>query len=61
LLYLFIAGQKFAMLELKSLLSTLLRKYTFSLGDSEDKMKLIGELVLRSTTGINLRIESRKW
>jgi hypothetical protein len=49
------------MLELKSLLSTLLRKYKFSLGDSEDKMKLIAELVLRSATGINLKLENREW
>jgi cytochrome P450 family 4 len=61
LLYSLIAGQKFAMLELKSLLSKLLRNYKFSLGDPEEKMKLIGELVLRSLNGINLKLERRKW
>jgi hypothetical protein len=49
------------MLELKSLLSTLLRKYKFSLGDPEEKMKVIVELVLRSANGTNLKIESREW
>lgn len=54
-------GQKFAMLELKSLLSKLLRNYKFSLGDPEEKMKLIAELVLRSKNGINLKLEGREW
>jgi hypothetical protein len=49
------------MLELKSLFSKLLRNYKFSLGDPEEKMKLMAELVLRSINGINLKIESREW
>ncbi|PNF34049.1 Cytochrome P450 4C1 [Cryptotermes secundus] len=54
-------GQKFAMLEVKSLLSKLLRNYKFYLGDPEEKMKLNGELVLRSINGINLKLERRDW
>jgi cytochrome P450 len=61
LLYCLIAGQKFAMLELKSLLSKLLRNYKFSLGDPEEKMKLMAELVLRPINGINLKLERREW
>jgi hypothetical protein len=49
------------MLEVKSLLSKLLRNYKFSLGDPEERMKLNGELVLRSINGINLKLERREW
>jgi hypothetical protein len=49
------------MLELKSILSNILRNYEVSLGDPEEKMKLIGELVLRSLHGINVKLERRKW
>jgi hypothetical protein len=47
------------MLELKALLSTLLRNYKLFLGDPEEKMKLMAELVLRSRNGINLKLEKR--
>jgi cytochrome P450 len=56
-----IAGQKYAMLELKSLLSTILRKYKLLLGDPEEELKVVAELVLRSVKGINLKLESREW
>jgi cytochrome P450 len=54
------AGQKFAMLELKSLLSKLLRNYTLCLGDPEEELELYGELVLRARKGIRLKIAHRK-
>jgi hypothetical protein len=49
------------MLELKSLLSQLLRNYKFTLGDPDEKMKITAGLVLRSEKGINLKLERREW
>jgi cytochrome P450 len=48
------------MLELKSLLSKLLRNYTFFLGDPEEKLECVAELVLKSRNGIRLKIARRE-
>jgi len=53
-----ILGQKFAMLELKTTLSMLLRSYRF-LPDEDHKPKPLAELVTKSGNGIRLRILSR--
>ena len=53
-------GQKFAMLELKSLLSKVLMNYKLCLGHPEEQLKLVAELVLRSQNGIRLKLERRK-
>jgi cytochrome P450 family 4 len=55
-----IAGQKFAMLELKSLLSKLLRNYKLCLGNPEEKLELVLEIVLKSRNGIRLKISRRE-
>lgn len=52
-------GQKFAMLEMKSTLSSVLRKYRLLKSESEPEVKISSELVLRSTTGMHIRIEKR--
>ena len=49
------------MLELKSLLSKLLRNYKLCLGDPEEKLELLAELVLKSRNGIKLKISRREW
>ncbi|XP_016924202.2 probable cytochrome P450 4s3 [Drosophila suzukii] len=51
-------GQKFAMLELKTTLSMLLRSYRF-LPDEDHQPKPLAELVTKSGNGIRLRILSR--
>jgi hypothetical protein len=48
------------MLELKSLLSKLLRNYKLCLGDPEEKLEFVAELVLKSRTGIRLKISRRE-
>jgi cytochrome P450 family 4 len=56
----FTAGQKFAMMELKSVLSKLLRKYKICLGDPLEKLNFVAELVLKSRNGIRLKLAQRK-
>ncbi|XP_017093169.1 probable cytochrome P450 4s3 [Drosophila bipectinata] len=51
-------GQKFAMLELKTSLSMLLRSYRF-LPDEEHKPRPLAEIVMKSGNGIHLRILPR--
>ncbi|KAI8033434.1 hypothetical protein M5D96_013797 [Drosophila gunungcola] len=51
-------GQKFAMLELKTTLSTLLRSYRF-LPDEDHQPRPLAELVTKSGNGIRLRILPR--
>jgi hypothetical protein len=48
------------MLGLKSLLSKLLRNYKFCLGDSEEKLGLVAEAVLKSLNAIRLKFSRRK-
>lgn len=53
-------GQKFAMLELKSILSKILRTFSISLADdSFEDPKLIAELILVPENKINFRIKKR--
>jgi hypothetical protein len=47
-------------LELKSLLSKLLRNYTLCLRDPEEKLEFVAELLLKSRNGIRLKIAHRK-
>ncbi|KAK7871480.1 hypothetical protein R5R35_010202 [Gryllus longicercus] len=51
-------GQRFAMMEMKSLVSKVLRYYKLLPGTTE--LVLCSELVLRSVTGINIKLENRK-
>lgn len=54
-------GQKYAMLELKATLGKILRRFKLAPSPYEkDKVELAAELVLISTTGFHIRIESRQ-
>ncbi|XP_047096718.1 cytochrome P450 4C1-like isoform X2 [Schistocerca piceifrons] len=52
-------GQKFAILEEKSVLSYVLRNFRVETVDRLEDLKLIGELVLRPMNGVNLRLRPR--
>jgi len=52
-------GQKFAMLEMKSLISKVLRHYELQLADDYTEPVLIAELILRSENGIKVTIKPR--
>ncbi|CAH0557343.1 unnamed protein product [Brassicogethes aeneus] len=53
-------GQKFAMLEMKSTLSKLIRNYELLPSVPEHKLILVPETVLKSKNGIKIRIQNRK-
>ena len=52
-------GQKFAMLELKVLLSSLLRRYRIESLQKFEEISRVAELVMRPGTGIKIRISRR--
>lgn len=52
-------GQKFAILEEKSVLSSILRKYRVEAIDRREDLTLLGELILRPKDGIHLKIVPR--
>jgi cytochrome P450 family 4 len=52
-------GQKFAMLEEKTVLSYILRHYELRSLDNRDNITLISELVLRPQDGIHLTVTPR--
>jgi hypothetical protein len=54
------AGQKFAMLEQKSLLSTMLRNFKFTAVNAERCSEYIPDIILRPKNGIDLDISLRK-
>lgn len=54
-------GQKFAVLELKSMISKVLRHYELGVDPSYNKPVLIAELILRPENGIVLNLKRRKW
>lgn len=51
-------GQKFAMLEMKSTLAKVLMHYELSAGGPE--LVIVNELILRSTTGMHVRLTERR-
>jgi cytochrome P450 family 4 len=53
-------GQKFAMLEMKTVLSYILRHYRLRSIDNMVAVNLLCELVLKSEKGINLTITARE-
>jgi cytochrome P450 len=52
-------GQKFAMLEMKTVLSCILRHYRLRSLDNRDTVNLLGELVLKAEGGIDVTITPR--
>ena len=56
-----LSGQKFAMLEMKATISAMLRHYKLSLEDPNETLQFTLELVLKSTSGIRLKLEPRVW
>lgn len=52
-------GQRFAQMELKVILAKLILNYRFKTHDHRDKLKIVGELVLRSRNGLNVQIIPR--
>lgn len=56
---LFILGQKFAMLELKSIISGILRKYRLKTIDNVEEIVMAQQMVIRPKDGIRLKFEAR--
>lgn len=52
-------GQKFAMYEEKSVLSSIIRSYKITSVEKRDEITLIAELILRTHNGINVKLERR--
>lgn len=52
-------GQKFALMEEKVVLSTLLRNYKFESVEKREDLVLMSELILRPKSGIKLKISKR--
>lgn len=53
-------GQKFAMMEEKVILAHLLQQYTVKSCDKTDDLRLMGDIILRSRDGINIKLSRRK-
>jgi cytochrome P450 family 4 len=53
-------GQKFAMLEMKSTVSKILRNFELEPASPEHKLNLVAELVLKSANGIKIALNLRK-
>lgn len=54
-------GQKFAILEEKAVISTVLRKYKIEAVDRREDLTLLGELILRPKDGLRVKITERVW
>lgn len=54
-------GQRFALLEEKSVISSIIRNFKLKSVQKREEIKLLQEVVLRSVDGINLRFERRWW
>lgn len=52
-------GQKFAILEEKTVISTVLRKYRIEAVERREDVKLLGDLVLRPRDGLKIKISRR--
>jgi len=53
------AGQKFAMLELKSTISQVLRSFKIIENDSKETVDFNLDIVLKSATGLKVKLELR--
>lgn len=52
-------GQKYAQMEVKVILAKLIRNYYFESCCHPDKLHVVGELVLRPTNGLYVRLKPR--
>jgi cytochrome P450 family 4 len=52
-------GQRFAQMELKVILAKIIRNYYIKTIDQRDKLEVVGELVLRSRNGLNVKVIPR--
>jgi cytochrome P450 family 4 len=57
--FLLSSGQKFALLEEKAVISSLLRKYRVEAVDRREDLTLMGELILRPKHGLRIKIFPR--
>jgi cytochrome P450 family 4 len=53
------SGQKFALLEEKVVISSVLRKYRVEAVDRREDLTLMGELILRPKDGLRIKIFPR--
>lgn len=53
-------GQKFALYEEKSVLSSILRNFKITSIEKREELKLISEVILKSHNGINVKLERRQ-
>lgn len=60
IIFLFL-GQKFAMHEMKVIISKILRKYELLPAVPQHKLILSAESVLKSANGVKIKIRPRKW
>lgn len=52
-------GQKFAQMEVKVILAKVIRNYIIKTHEHRDKLEVVGELVLRSRNGLNVKLSPR--
>jgi len=55
----FFTGQKFAMLEEKAMISSILRKYKIKSTQEREEMTVIGEIILRADSGVYVELSPR--
>ena len=58
--FVFPVGQKFALMEQKVVLATVLRKFEIKSLQKIDEMRFVGELVLRSVDGVHVTFKKRQ-
>lgn len=54
-----VLGQKFAMLEMKTVISGILRKYILEPVDTPNTITLVQDFMLRSKNGIKIKLRKR--
>ncbi|CAO1432822.1 unnamed protein product [Diamesa hyperborea] len=52
-------GQKFAMLEMKSIISKVVQNFQLSIAKENEELILMSEMVLRSENGVNINVKKR--
>jgi len=54
------SGQKFAMLELKSTISQVLRSFKVTESDSKEDLRFTMDFILKSAIGLKVKLQKRK-